>query len=277
MPNALKTAIHQWVPRPIVNFVWNFASDVKDLPVRLSASKPLPWRVIHNVGGGDFHTQGARLCAMFARAVDLKADQHILDIGCGAGRLAFHLADQLGPYGRYTGFDIAEAGLSFARRHVAGAAKFDFIHADLANPEYRSAGEQAEQYRFPAEAGDVDAAVSTSVFTHIDAATAKAYIDEIGRVLKPGGRAYLTAFLLDEAVKARVKAGEAQLAMQALDAISWAADPRYPERAIGFERAAFMAWCQGARLNLRGEISPGWWSRSDQDGEFQDQIVLEKC
>lgn len=281
MPTHARDGLKQWahahIPRGMVNLVWNLASDLKDLPARLTRSgPPTPWRVWHNVGGGDFHQIGARYFAYFKEATALRASDHVLDIGCGAGRLAVPIVGYLNETGRYTGFDLSKRALAFARTHVSGRARVHFEHAAVASAEYAGRGVSAAQYRFPVKTGSVDAALAISVFSHLLAEDAAGYLAETGRALRPGGRLFLTGFLIDHAVQARLEQGEAKLALQRFDADSWAADPKHPERAIGFDRAQFDAWVTQAGLRWVGEPEPGHWSRREVLGEFQDRIVLEK-
>lgn len=272
-----KSWVHAHAPRGLVNLTWNLASDVKDLPSRMRAGgRPSPWRVWHNVGGGDFHATGRYFFDHFRRAVELKPDDHVLDIGCGAGRLAFPIVAFLDGKGAYIGFDLSERALAFARKHVRGDASVRFVRADVASAEYAGRGVSAARYRFPAEDGTIDAALAISVFSHLLPEDARAYLVELGRVLKPGGRALLTGFLVDAPAQARLEAGGARLALRPFRDDAWAVDPRHPERAIGFDRRAFDAWVAAAGLGHAAPVVPGDWSRREPGPEYQDRIVLEK-
>ena len=270
---AFKSWAHRVLPRPVVNGVWNLASDVKDLSVRLSSPHtPRPWRVWHNVGGGDFHQIGQQYFDWFRVSARLKPNAHVLDMGCGAGRLAFPLADYLDAEGAYTGFDLSERALGFARRHIRGAAQFTFVRADVQSREYGGAGEKATGYRFPADADSVDAALAISLFSHLLPEDAAAYLREAARVLKPGGRLCLTGFLVEPGMALE----GVVLPLAPFRDGAWTADPNEPERAIGYERAVFEGWLQDAGLRLAEPVEPGHWSGLSRIGEFQDRIIVEK-
>jgi SAM-dependent methyltransferase len=271
----VKALIHRYAPRRLVNLGWNMAGDIKELPARIADSRPRPWRVVHNVGGGDFYLTGQAFFERFRNAVQLEPDAHVLDLGCGAGRLAVPICSYLNDQGRYTGFDIAQTALAFARRVTKGRCAITFHHADLSNPEYRKAGGDAGSYRFPADDASVDAAIATSLFSHLLPADTQAYLKETARVLKPGGRLVMTAFLLNDQDLAALEAGLPRLALQRFDAVSLAADPRHPERAIGFDESAFLSWVENAGLAVEGEIVRGDWRDPEPARrEFQDRIVL---
>ena len=271
--NAVKTWTHQTLPRPLVNFLWNLASDARDLPARWrTPGAPRPWRVWHNVGGGDFHQIGQAYFSWFQRSAGLEPSAHVLDMGCGAGRIAFRLAEYLNAQGRYTGFDLSERALRFARQHVHGEADFAFVRADVQSREYGGAGDKATGYRFPVEAASIDAALAISLFSHLLPEDAAAYLKEAGRVLKPGGRLCLTGFIVEPGMEL----SDAVLSLQPFRDGAWAADPREPERAIGYERAVFEVWLREAGLQFAEPLEPGHWSTPLQAGEFQDRIVLQK-
>ncbi|WP_306017341.1 class I SAM-dependent methyltransferase [Oceanicaulis sp. MMSF_3324] len=241
--------------------------------MRLKApGAPRPWRVWHNVGGGDFHQIGQQYFEWFREGAHLTPSAHVLDMGCGAGRLAFPLAQYLGSKGGYTGFDLSERALGFARRHVRGPARFTFIKADVQSREYGGAGSKASGYRFPVEDDSIDAALAISLFSHLLPEDAAAYLKEAGRVLKPGGRLCLTGFLVDP----RMSLDDAVLSLKPFRDGAWAADPREPERAIGYEQSAFEAWLDRAGLYFAEPVEAGHWSGPTRVGEFQDRIIVEK-
>ncbi|MEQ8435813.1 MAG: class I SAM-dependent methyltransferase [Oceanicaulis sp.] len=276
MIDAVKRTIHRIAPRPLVNFLWNAASDTKDLPVRLRDPRPRPWRIVHNIGGGDFYGAGERLFQQVRGAAGLTPSDHVLDIGCGAGRLAFPVCAYLDETGAYTGFDIVRSGLTFARRVAVGRCAIRFVHADLTNREYGQVGADAAGYRFPVDDASIDLAVATSLFTHVEPGVAAAYLKEAGRALKPGGRIFLTAFIVDEAAKAALAEGRPRLSLQPYGEAAWAADPRHPERAIGFDAASFEHWCGQAGLAPVRTLEPGDWREPGPRGKFQDVVVLER-
>ena len=128
---------------------------------------------------------------LFLRALDgrvlqlvaLEPGMHVVDVGCGAGRLTTRIAKEVGPTGNVVGLDINPKALRAAERH-AHATGLENIHFVLAG-----AGEgKLGQTRF-------DRAVLVAVLGEIIDRDAAMY--EIFQALKPGGLLSVTEVALD--------------------------------------------------------------------------------
>jgi SAM-dependent methyltransferase len=105
----------------------------------------------------------------------LLASHDLVDVGCGAGRLAKHLASYL--TGRYLGTDVVPDLVDHARE-IAGRADWRFETVrDVAIPERDAAA---------------DFVCFFSVFTHLSATDSFRYLAEAARVARPGGRIVFT-------------------------------------------------------------------------------------
>ncbi|HEY3063317.1 MAG TPA: class I SAM-dependent methyltransferase, partial [Chloroflexota bacterium] len=94
-----------------------------------------------------------------------------LDVGCGIGRHAQYLA---GEGFQCTGIDASESGLAYAREQATSAG------LEIA---YRV----APFYELPFADSSFDAAIAWNVIYHGDGEIAQRGIDEMARVLRPGG------------------------------------------------------------------------------------------
>jgi SAM-dependent methyltransferase len=158
---------------------------VHSLPIRAAhMGLPIPPpRLLHKVGNSEdvarFLGAGAEGAAYLREVlerngVSIEHLDAILDFGCGVGRVLRHFADLNGPafYGTDYNFELiawCARNLHFARFHLNGLEgrlayedeAFDFIYA-------------------------------LSVFTHLAEPRQFFWIDELSRVLKPGGHLFLT-------------------------------------------------------------------------------------
>ncbi len=137
---------------------------------------------------------------VYNTVLDLGADPHrpgysIVDLGCGCGRIATYLAQWLSD-ARFLGLDIWRIGVDWATQHITSAYGTYRFHCPT---EKKKGYESGEQYAVPVRDGDVDLVLSHSLFTHLAVGACDSYLRETGRLLKPGGLAFLTFFLRDDA------------------------------------------------------------------------------
>lgn len=124
-----------------------------------------------------------------------KEDNEILDVGCGTGLLAIASEPFLGEKGRYVGIDVMKKDIMFCQNHYT-SSRFQFIHLDVNNPMY--APTQKEKITWDVDSNRFELVTALSVWTHLNEKDAMFYFKEVERVLKPGGKAIITFFLLDE-------------------------------------------------------------------------------
>ncbi len=230
-----------------------------------------PRRLQQAVGDSDFVATGAE----FGRLLDdlgvLSPDARVLDIGCGAGRIARVLAGRLRPSGSYDGFDVMADAVAWCRRAYGAAGlavPFRFVHADIENALYNPGGRvRAAEYRFPYVDGAFDLVLATSVFTHLLAETAAWYLAEAARVLAPGGVLFTTWFLVrdvgpDAAFRFdRFEGGPA-----------YVADPALPEAAVGYEEEWVSAQLADVGLAFDRPALLGTWA-GGAGTSFQDLVI----
>ncbi|MDB6168831.1 MAG: methyltransferase domain protein [Verrucomicrobia bacterium] len=124
--------------------------------------------------GGEFYTVGA-LEYYVLKAHGLNESMHVVDVGCGTGRLAAQLARRGHPH--YSGFDIMESAVSYAR-NLCRMPAWKFGVTDGLSVDVPTAS--------------ADMACFFSVFTHITHEHTFLYLKEAGRLLKPGGLVIFT-------------------------------------------------------------------------------------
>lgn len=274
-------AVSGLLPRSLRRRLLCLGRDMASIPARLKpGARPVPWSSLHDVGGGEFYAMGRSIRKSLVTEAGLTPDDHVLDIGCGTGRVAFALADYLSSRGCYTGFDVASSGLAWMICHLPpAAAPFRIVRADVFNTEYRQkTATRAAGYRFPVSDGSVDVAFATSVFTHLLPPDAENYLREIGRSLRPGGRAYVTAFLMTPERLTPAQTGRAFVPFHAFGEVAHVGDVNVPEAMIAFDEAAFMDWVAKAGLVLSPPVKYGHWCGEGRapGREFQDVLVLRK-
>jgi arsenite methyltransferase len=122
---------------------------------------------------------------------ELRPGERVVDVGCGAGIDSLIAAKQVGPDGRVIGVDMTPYMLEKARRSA--------VETGLENVEFEEGYAEA----LPVEDGWADVVISNGVLNLMpDKAAA---LEEMSRVLKPGGRLQIGDILVQKAVPESAK------------------------------------------------------------------------
>ncbi len=127
---------------------------------------------LHVADGYDELTPGEfeKVAKRFLDLADISKNAKILDVGCGAGAFWEHARG----YRHLAGIDYAQEAIRVIRERLSG----DFRVADAT--------------ALPFEAAAFDAVLSFGVFIYFDSlGYARKVLDEMHRVLKPGGRIFI--------------------------------------------------------------------------------------
>jgi SAM-dependent methyltransferase len=216
---------------------------------------PAPDTSLHPVGGVSAERGQNQL--RFLQHWGLRPSSHLLEIGCGVGRLAYELASFLDSDGRYCGFDISPKAIDWLHENYAPRLpNFRFDLVDLRNPRYRPGrGGEAATVRFPYGKGRFDVACALAVFMHMPLPEISNYFAEIRRVLKPEGFA-VTTFRA-------IASGEVPPRTRDRDWVAvgdgvYSIFPEQPGRALAYDDALVRAVIDDAGLQLAGVV-PGKW------------------
>jgi SAM-dependent methyltransferase len=202
-------------------------------------------------------------------------DPQVLDLGCGTGKLVMAAWPFLGKGGRYTGFDIDQKAINFAKGWYP-SDKCTFIHVPLYNAHYNPTGKPLAEYVWPFSDQSMDVALAFSLFTHLNQPDSQCYFDELARVLKPGGIALFTFFLLDERYNPADHKGTRWYFDRTIDGQPewhWTSWFNVPERQIAVTPAGIDT-LMGQHFELVRVHSGSW---SGQPGAFlQDTLVFRR-
>lgn len=125
----------------------------------------------------DMSLESAQLakCNHIAHKLLVKPGQQVLDIGCGWGSLALHLAETVGD--SVVGLTLSAQQLRVAQAEAVRRGVSD--RAEFRLQDYR-------EHR-----GQYDRIVSVGMFEHVGRRNFKRYFDQLARQLRPGGVALL--------------------------------------------------------------------------------------
>jgi len=115
--------------------------------------------------------------AEVVKLLELKQDEHLIDVGCGAGIMALSLSPWLD---RICAIDISRALVSRARTNLQGQENVEFTVGSIT--------------QIPAQDSSTEKLLAYSVTQYLGKEeNVLLAMQEIARVLKPGGRALLAA------------------------------------------------------------------------------------
>ncbi|MBB5753222.1 class I SAM-dependent methyltransferase [Prosthecomicrobium pneumaticum] len=246
--------------------------------VRTNRFLPTPEADRVFVGDGGFREIGAEFLGHLVRLGGLLPSDRVLDLGCGIGRIALPLTQYLDPAtGAYEGIDPVVEGIRWTQRRISTVyPNFAFRAIDIAHPLYNPNGKvDGRTLKLPFSDARFDFALMVSVLTHLPTEEALVQIGELGRVVAPGGRIFLTLFAIDAAAREARPGRDPRLGFRRIGAgPAWCADPAAPLGAVGFDDGFIDAAVEKAGFAIV-EKGFGRWRGAAAD-HFQDVIVAER-
>lgn len=145
---------------------------------------------------------------------------------------------------------------------------------------YNPAGvASASAYRLPYEDGTFSMALLKPVFTQMLPADVRHYLKELRRVMRPGGRAVVTYFLLNDESRAFVARDRDEVKMRfgwQGDPLCRVADEEIPEVATAHDELRVRAYTAEAGFTVSEMLFGNWCGRPSLLG-LQDAMVVIKA
>ncbi len=249
-----------WAISP-VDTAWRKVRGLNPLP-------PIPLRR-HAGRASIFEAAALQMSDAITRLDLLKPDSVVLDAGCGCGAMALQWEKSMGPNFRYIGFDVHELSIEWCRKHFRHDKRFSFEFADVES-SYGNSTVPLSEFSFPVESGSIDFELAKSLFTHLVPDETKYYLAQTQRVLAPGGKALLTAFLFDDTdpnfVTPAFPFGDPHLPVR------WRLQAR-PAAAIAYGRQYFTQLVEDAGLKVV-QIEASYWPGNDAVPQGQDYVIV---
>jgi len=226
----------------------------------------------------DFAASGRGTLETIRSVTDMNPSSHILDVGCGIGRLAIAMPEFLDANGGYEGFDIVPEGIEWCKQHIVGP--HDNIHftlADVYNKEYNPKGSRRPaDYQFPYEDETFDVAVLLSVFTHMLPIDVDRYVGEIARVLKKNGQICASYCIITPESLRLMTSGRGFVHFKYNLGSHWIHSKRVPELGVAYEESYLRGIYSKHGLSDPPDIYFGWWCGRSTGLDAQDVVVATK-
>jgi SAM-dependent methyltransferase len=233
------------------------------------------------IGGGDPEHVASEILAVMDKYVDLPSRDSILDVGCGCGRIATGLTQYVSPTSRYLGVDIVSELIEFCKKVISPRfPNFRFVLLEEGNLTYdwwrqKSSPIDIAKLSEARPPGTVDLAISISLFTHLDWPAATDILATIARMLKNGGKAFITFFVLDADARTGIENGRTGFSFKHRTPSGQlhAEKLEDPTHAVAYEMEQLKALIHSVGLQLERWV-PGYWSQGNSGETFQDVLLL---
>jgi ubiquinone/menaquinone biosynthesis C-methylase UbiE len=233
---------------------------------------------IMNYSENNFKAIGRNHLDYFVKELGLKPTDNLLEIGSGNGRIASSLTSYL-ESGSYIGVDIMKPFIKWCQEAYSNYDRFSFKHINIYNKFYNKfAYKKSRNFKFPFDNSKFDFIYLTSVFTHMHSEDVDNYLSEIHRMLKPGGIAFITYFLINEETKKFMEEGKSTRKFRKYTENSYTDTPKNPESAIAFDEEFIESLYSKNNMKI-DKVSLGKWRFPKMHKSLshnQDRIVAVK-
>jgi SAM-dependent methyltransferase len=226
----------------------------------------------------DFAASATSTLETICSITDVSPSSHILEVGCGIGRLAIAMPDFLDANGGYEGFDIVPEGIEWCKQHIVGPHdNIQFTLADVYNKEYNPKGStQPADYQFPYEDETFDLAVLISVFTHMLPVDVDRYVGEIARVLKKNGQIFASCYIITPESLQLMSSGRGSRHFKYNLGSHWIHSKRVPELGVAYDERYLRGIFSKHGLSDPPDIYFGHWCGRSTGLDLQDVVVATK-
>ncbi|MCF6151997.1 MAG: class I SAM-dependent methyltransferase [Candidatus Kuenenia stuttgartiensis] len=238
-----------------------------------------PPRHIRSIVGGpsirEYASVGMEFTIYLKLLCSLKPYHHVLEIGCGCGRIAQNLIDYIDE-GSYEGIDVNKKVIQYAKKIEQEHRKFKFHHINVYSGSYNSESNvMPSDFRFPYRDNNFDIVFASSVFTHMTPPGLRNYICEIYRVLKPNGILMSTFHLTKDLTQ--LVTNYVDVRPDSVDSKYYkVADVNIPEINVAYDENYILNLFKNDNLSLIGAPYFGKWNNRENHLSWQDILLLKK-
>jgi len=144
----------------------------------------------------DYYNSAISEADRLIKNLNLNKKSCVLDVGCGAGRLAIGLGIKFPKLNEYHGIDVDGERISWCQKNITKFyPNFKFLKINVFNKMYNPKGSlKQSEFTLPFE-DKFDIIYLYSVFSHMLEDDVRSYLSEFSRLLNTNGKVFLTAFV----------------------------------------------------------------------------------
>jgi SAM-dependent methyltransferase len=266
-------AVRRTFPR--LRDIWRRRADVEAVhsvpPWSLSAPPrvlddpiPVPPELTSN-GSADFRCVGDELYRDLLTFCRLGPTHHVLDVSCGYAPAARPLSRWL-LNGAYDGIDWDPEVIAWCR---------EIISRRFPNFRFRPLHRENETLKYPHSSNAFQAVLVWELLTRTPASEAEQYVAETARVLRPGGRALMALYLLNEDSRAR-RASAARLTFPQREGPASVECPTRPDLGVAYDEDWIDDLLERNNLEVTEPVHLGRWAGREDGLADPDLVVTRK-
>ena len=239
------------------------------------------------VGGGDPRDNGELNLAILNKYYSLNEISSVLDYGCGCGRLALPLLEQMQGAGKYVGIDIIPDLIDFCISEISTIySNSQFIRVDAQNSHYSKwlnnirSNDYNLAHLAETECQSYSLITAFSVFTHMPKREMALNLNLLSNLLQPNGKIILSMFLINSFTHSCIESGISMISFNRnsfkLNQHIFYADQKDPMAAVGVTEDFLFDIASESGLTVT-DIHYGRWRGRPSELSFQDVVVLGKA
>jgi SAM-dependent methyltransferase len=249
------------------------------LPMQHAPVLPLPAAGPGQVAVPDVLETAGQLVAQALQRGGLGVRAKVLDLGCGPGTLAYRLAYYLADGSGYQGLDAHPWAIEWAQQTLTPLFPcFEFRTFDLRNRWYNPDGTVDElACELPYSDAKFDFVFAADLFMHVQPMAAFRMLQQIRRVLRPGGCCLIQGYLVDDEWRAALLQSRAAFPFVPHAEGCYTVDRDLPETLVAFEESDFMERARRSGLALVSKEPGAWIGRPPLLCLRHEDVLIFEC
>ncbi|MGL6284783.1 MAG: class I SAM-dependent methyltransferase, partial [Microcoleaceae cyanobacterium] len=223
----------------------------------------------------EFNLMAWQFLGYLLQRCGVKSNHRILDVGCNTGLVPYGLVHLL-TEGSYTGFDLVPQFIDWATENItANFPQYQFQLQNIHHPLYHPTGAIApDQFIFPYHDQSFDLVCVSHWFMHLQPDIFRHYLQQISRVLKPGGRCIFKCWIINPESQELIRAGRSSQNLSHQLGECWVKYPELPERALGLAEVPLLQWIEETGFIIQERAYGAWCGRTSNI--TNDLVILVK-
>ena len=249
--------------------------------LKTKAHEPIPPQKLINYSGSPNVPHYINNMLLYSKDIIqqcmLKRNHKVLEVGCGAGRIANGLLHYLNQEGEYLGIDVDPEIINWCNNFITTRnSNFKFKQVSVVNNYYyEKDNNKVNSYDFDfLGKQEFDCAIAVATFNHLRMEDAQQYLQEISKRLKPKGIAYLTFFIIDQCFIDFKKRTKLHRELKKNETGVWYGYARHSSF-TGYEIQTLTELLDDANLRIL-TYHPGSWAQKKRSRLFQDWLLVER-